>query len=201
MFFPKIILALSCSFFISTVNSQTLRDSLDLRRDLDSYQRVSMKLDIDSILAFMPPKMFTIAPKNRIKESLESTFINEDFTMGFDTLAYGAMLPLVKIGNQFCTMVNYNIRMSITFSGKPDSALVNILTEVFSEEYGADNVQIDPKNSARLNIKSPDKKMFALKEPGWDSWKFLEDTRADADSNQRKIMDMVIPKEVLDFFK
>jgi hypothetical protein len=203
MFLSRItLLVFSFLLFACEAKSQTRQDSLDLWRDMRAFHRVNQKLDYDSILNFMPPRFFAIAPKGLMKSALQNTFENENFRMGFDTMNYKSVLPLVKIGNQICTMVHYDTGISITFSEEQDSIFINMMTETFSAQYGAENVRVNPENRSKLEIRALDKKMFAFKEPEWDSWKFLEDKRGEGDdARQQKILDMVIPKEVLEYFK
>lgn len=201
MILPKITSLLVGLLFVFSANGQTTQDSLDLWRDMKTYYRVNRKLDYDSILNFMPPKFFTVAPKALMKNGLKSTFESAEFRMSFDTFAYGTVQPLVKFENVLGTMVNYEMAMSITFIGEQDSGYVEMMKEMMSEKYGEENVRVSPANSSKLDIYLPGKKMFALKEPEWDSWKFLEDKRADGDERQQKLLDMVIPKAMLEYFK
>lgn len=201
MTFRKITLVFWSLFIVFTARSQTKQDSLDLWRDLNAYQRVNSRLDYDSILGFMPPKLFTVVPKNMMKQVLKSTFEDKEFKMELGGMVYDSVLPVVKIGNQICTMVGYDVEASITFTGEQDSSFLEIMIGVFTTQYGAENVSVDSQNTSKFNIKMPDKWMFALNEPEWDSWKFLEDKRSDGNEHQQKLMDLVIPREVLDYYK
>jgi|GEM_PF-4049705 len=201
MVLPRITSVLAGLLFVFSSNGQTTQDSLDLWRDMKTYYLVNKKLDYDSILNFMPPKFFTIAPKTFMKNALKSTFENSDFRMGFDTFAYGVVQPLVKFETVLGTMVGYDMTLSITFTGEQDSGYVEMMKGIMSEKYGKENVRVSPTNDSKLEIKTPGKKMFALKEPEWDSWKFLEDKRAEGDERQKKMIETVIPKAMLEYFK
>ena len=201
MLLPKITLAFSCLLFVFAAQSQTRQDSLDLWRDMKTYYRVNKKLDYDSVLNFMPPKFFSVAPKNLMKEGLKKTFESDLFLVNFDTFNYKSVQPLVKFGNMLGTMVGYDIAMSITFTGEQDSSYIKMKKESMSAKYGEENVRVSLTNGTKLEIKTPGKKMFALKEPEWDSWKFLEDKRGSRDERQQKMLDVVIPKAMLDYFK
>jgi len=192
---------LSCLLFAFAAHSQTRQDSLDLWRDMKTYYKVNKKRDYDSILNFMPPKFFSIAPKALMKSGLKKTFESDLILMSFDTFSYTSVQPLVKFDTVLATMVGYDIALSMTFTGGQDSSYVEMIKESMSEKYGEANVRVSSTNSKKLEIKTPGIKMFALKEPKWDSWKFLEDKRAYGDERQQKMLDMVVPKAVLDYFK
>jgi len=191
----------SCLLFAFAAHSQTRQDSLDLWRDLKTYGRVNKKFDYDSVLNFMPPKFFSVAPKALMKNGLKRTFESDLFLMNFDTFIYTSVQPLIKFDTVLATMVGYDMALSITFTGEQDSSYAEMMKESMSEKYGEENVRVSSTNSKKLEIKTPGKKMFALKEPEWDSWKFLEDKRGYGDERQQKMLDMVIPKAVLDYFK
>lgn len=184
-----------------SLNAQTLGDSLELRRNLETYVRVSQALEYDSIVGFMPPKMFTLISRNDLTEVIKSAFETEEFKMGFGGMRLLDVQPLVNGSNRLFTMVGYEMHMSITFASEQDTSFITIIKEVFEAQYGKDNVRPDAENPARLNIFVPDKKMFALREPDWDSWKFFEDKRNQSDEQGETVIKMVIPQEVLDRFK
>lgn len=182
------------------LNAQTTGDSLELRRDMETYLRVCQALEYDSIVGFMPPKMFSLVSKGELKDMMQGAFESPEFKMSFGDMRFLSVQPVVKSSDRLFTMVGYEMDMAITFEGEQDSSFVNILRSVFEGQYGKENVRPDANNPARINIFIPNKKMFALREPGWDSWKFFEDKRNQTDEQGEKVMEMVIPQEVLERF-
>jgi hypothetical protein len=183
------------------LNAQTTGDSLELRRDLNTYMRVSQALEYDSIIGFMPPKMFGFVSKNDLKGLMQSAFETEEFKMEFGDMRFLDVKPIVKGSDLLFTMVDYEMSMSITFASEQDSSFKVMLQEVFEAQYGKENVRPDAANPARINIFVANKKMFAIREPDWDSWKFFEDKRNQTDAQGEQLLEAVIPKEVLDRFK
>ena len=83
-----------------------------------------------------------------------------------------------------------------------DTTMLGMVFFAMQLQFGSENVEKKPDNS--LFIKTPDKRMIAIKSPGHDSWKFIEDKRSSdlpGDDQTRQLVDMVIPKEVLDATK
>ena len=83
-----------------------------------------------------------------------------------------------------------------------DTTMLGMVYYAMGLQFGSENVERKPDNS--LYIKTPGKRMIAIKSPGHDSWKFIEDKRSSdlpGDSQTQELVDMVIPKEVLDATK
>ena len=57
-------------FFAQLAPAQTKQDAADLSRDLEVYRRVTLTLHYDSIIYFMPPAMFDLAPKEMLVEQI-----------------------------------------------------------------------------------------------------------------------------------
>lgn len=191
------LLLLACA-----ATAQTKQDSLDLRRDMNAYKRVSLNIDYDSLVFFMPPAMFAIVPKEDIKEQLRSAFENEIVKIGFDQFEYKNLTPVGKTGEHLYAIVPYDAAMTMTLTDTTDSATVGMVFLAMQMQFGSQNVEQRPDKS--MFIKTPDKQMIAIKSPGHDSWKFIEDKRkgeAPGDAQTQELVDRVIPKEVLDATK
>ena len=178
-----------------------MQDSLDMRRDMDAYYRVTLSLDYDSLLHFMPPATFDIAPKESIKEQLKEAFESEDIKIRFESFQYGQPSPVGKTGEHLYALLPYDAAMTMILS-ESDSTTLGMIFFAMQLQFGSGNVEQKPNNS--LYIKTPGKRMIAIKSPGHDSWKFIEDKRSSdlpGDSQTQELVDMVIPKEVLDATK
>ena len=58
--------------------AQSKQDKRELERDLQTYRRVSMRMDADSLMLFMPPKMLDMIPREQLKTQIEQAFANEE---------------------------------------------------------------------------------------------------------------------------
>jgi hypothetical protein len=184
--------------FATAACAQTRQDSLDMRRDMDAYYRVTLRLDYDSLLYFMPPATFDIAPKESIKEQLKEAFESEDIKIRFDAFQYGQPSSVGKTGEHLYALLPYDAAMTMVLADS-DTTMIGMVFYAMQLQFGSGNVEKKPDNS--LYIKTPNKRMIAIKSPGHDSWKFIEDKRSSdlpGDSQTQQLVDMVIPKEVLD---
>lgn len=187
---------------VTAAGAQTKQDSLDLRRDMAAYMRISFALDYDSLLFFMPPAIFDIAPKEAIKAQLQGAFENEIVKIAFEKFEYLQPTPVGKTGEHLYALIPYDAAMSMRLTESADTTAMGFIFMTMQVQFGSKNVERKPDNS--LYIKTPDKRMIAIKSPGHDSWKFIEDKRVGdlpGDDQTQQLVDMVIPKEVLDATK
>ncbi len=187
---------------VTAAGAQTKQDSLDLRRDMESYKRVSLNLHYDSLLFFMPPATFELAPKEAIKEQLQSAFENEVINIGFEKFDYQKPTSVGKAGEHLYALIPYDAALTMTAVDTSDAATNGMIFMAMQTQFGSANVKKMPNKS--LYITTPNKRMIAIKSPGHTSWKFIEDKRGGnlpGDEQTQGMVDMVIPKEVLDATK
>lgn len=186
----------------ASAGAQTKQDSLDLLRDMDTYQRVSLRIDYDSLLYFMPPETFDIVPKEDIKEQLRSAFESDRIKITFEDFKYLPLYKFGKTGDHLYAIVPYDAAITMTLADTSDTATVGMILMAMKVQFGSTNVTQNPDKS--MLIKTPGKHMIAVKSPGYSSWKFIEDKResgAPGDDEVQEFIDMVLPKEVLEATK
>ncbi|MCB0527600.1 MAG: hypothetical protein KDC65_03925 [Saprospiraceae bacterium] len=195
-------IALFCMMlFLTAARSQTKQDSLDLRKAMDSYRNASLKLDVDSLLHSIPPTLFTLISYEELKSVLAASFNNEVLEMSITSLDYRSVMPLVSIDSMLCTLVSYDAKIVMNLKETDDEDVYPLMIDYMKRKYGEDGVVIDPDNPGKITIDSNGKKMFALKDADWDSWKFMEDKRESEEVQERTLMKMVIPEAVLNHFE
>jgi hypothetical protein len=185
----------------ATTHAQTKQDSLDIRRDMNAYMRATLRLDYDSLLLFMPPATFGIAPKEEIKQQLREAFESEEIKIKFEHFEYGQPTPVGKTGEHLYAIIPYDAAMTMTIVDA-DSTTIGMVFFAMQLQFGSGNVERKPDNN--LFIKTPDKRMIAIKSPEHDTWKFIEDKRNSdlpGDNETQQLVDLVIPKEVLEATK
>ena len=186
----------------SSAGAQTRQDSLDLIRDLDIYRRISLRIDYDSLMFFMPPETFNIVPKEDLKEQLRSAFENEMLAIRFESFEYKPVSRVGKAGEHLFATVPYDAAMTMILADTSEAATVGMILMAMKVQFGSDNVTQNPDKS--MLIKTPEKQMIAIKSPNHNSWKFIEDKRvggAPGDEEVQQFIDMVLPKEVLEATK
>ena len=154
--------------------AQSKQDSLDMRQDMAQYYSATLNLQYDSLLYFMPPATFDIAPKESIKEQLKEAFESEEIKIRFVFFQYGLPTSVGKTGDHLYALIPYDAAMTMTMTDS-DTTMLGMVFYAMGLQFGSENVERKPDNS--LYIKTPNKRMLAIKSPGHDSWKFIEDKR------------------------
>ncbi|MBL7774590.1 MAG: hypothetical protein JNK89_01225 [Saprospiraceae bacterium] len=188
-------------FALAGLPAQTETDQQTLLRDLDTYRRVTMQLDYDSLLGFMPPKMLDMIPAEQLKVQLQQAFDNDELYITLDSMRYGAVPPAQKAGDFLCALVPYSGQMEMHFKENRDAAFLEIMVPLLNQQFGEGVTQIAGQDSSLyLKIALPSKNLIAFKGAGFDSWKFIEDKRSpDTPDGGREMMmlNMFVPEAVL----
>lgn len=188
---------------ITGLQAQSDQDKLDLQHDLEVYKQVSMQMDIDSLLTFMPPRMLTLVPKEQLKTQLAQAFDNEELYMVFDTMTIGAFSDIKKANEYLCTLVPYSGKMEMHFKEAKDSLFLELMIPMLEGQFaeGAIQIQNGTEDELFLSIDLQQKNMIAFKKEGFSSWKFIEDKRGpgvDPNDQQMMMIKMFVPAVVLD---
>lgn len=166
-----------------------------LASDLERYRQYSLQLNLDSLLAYMPPQMFEIIPKDTLAMVMRQSMINEYMRIDLTGFEYKGQPKIKKAGDYFWAHVPYDGAMKLRFNG--ESAMFVAVTLAMEANFGKKNVRdIGDKT---LEVFMPDKQMIAIKDPGLPNWSFIEDKRGVKGENaamQEYIFERVVPEEV-----
>ena len=186
-----------CGLCFSSALAQSKKElKTSLSRDLATYQRVTQRMNYDSIFYFMPPKMSDIIPADSLAATMQKAMDNEYMRMEMTGMRYGATPKIKKAGTYRWAYVDYNAGMNLHVKPNPDTAFTKMFIGMMKTQFGRDNVT--EKGNNLLEIALRDKQLLAFKGANDPHWYFIEDKRQAGQSlQQRAIMDMVVPEEVL----
>lgn len=188
-------LILYCSLFLLTtaVNAQSKKElSASLASALQTYQRVTLKPDLDSTLGFMPPKMFDIVPRDSMLAMMTNAMDNEHMRLEMTGMRYKGTPKIKKAGQYHWALVSYDGDMLMHMKG--ESAFNNVMTTMMKGQFGKENVQeIDPKT---LKVLLVNKTMIVFKDAAAPAWSFIEDKRKSGNKMQAVLYESVVPEEV-----
>lgn len=165
-----------------------------LERDLNTYRRVSLALNFDSIFQFLPPAMFEIVPRDSLKEMMLSMMENKDLSMIFTKLDYKGKHKVKKAGDHYYSLIQYDGGMDIKLKEEADETFITILKTVMKRQFGSDNVVAEGKSL--LHITMPDKQLIGFKTRDDQHWYFVEDKRASSKPSELIMMDSIVPEAV-----
>lgn len=150
-----------------------------LERRLAEFMQVNDQMDLDKVLDYTYPKLFTIVPRTQMLEALQNTFDNENVSVQLDSLSITNVYPVFKSENGSYAKVMYSMIMIMAFKENKEDSLTaekkkerdDFMLSTLSEQYGEGNVSIDPTTgSLKIKVVSP---MVAAKDQHAKKWNFV----------------------------
>jgi len=186
----KLLVTVIVMFITNTVFSQDLK-SLEL--ETNKMFKATSKMNYDEILDFTYPKLFDIISREQMKELLEMTFNNEDFTISFLQLDpnfdYG---PIKKIENKSLCMIKYNLGMAMQFNEVVDDETIEVMINTLKAQGESYNdVKFDKAKNTFL-IKGISTMIGVADEITDNKWKFIT-----YDKSKRQIAEMLLSDSIL----
>ncbi len=177
-----------------TVSLFSFSQDAALTARLNSFIKANDDMDLDLILDFTYPKVFTIAPREKLKEALEEGFNSEDVKVTLDSMQILKVFPAFTIGEGTFAKVKYSFNMFMTFKeseNKENQQEENeFMLSMMSETYGKDNVSFDPVLKAiKIKVNS---EMAAIKDEHTKEWCFMDLI------NNKAMNEIMLDKTILD---
>jgi hypothetical protein len=150
-------------------------------------------MDFDKMIGFLYPKIFTLAPMEEVRSSLEEAFTNEEMTIKMDSLKIVKIFPIFSIDTNKYAKITYSmiIRMTYKETGKDSSGMQSIL-EAVQSQYGKENAWLDPKGKSLMIFQKVD--MAAIIDDLSPEWTFIN-----LDENDPSL-EMLLSKDLLNRF-
>ncbi len=166
------LLFLFCLFF-STGNAQA---GTALQPRLDSFLKLTTLLDIERILDFTYPKLFTIVPREQMAELMKNTFDNGELKVVLDSLKQGKIYPPLTTEEGSFVKVDYSMIMRMHFTDMDDdstdySEKAGFIVGVLENKYGTGNALLDPLEN-RIDIRVHTA-LLAVRDSYSPQWTFL----------------------------
>src|SRR5258705_7391922 len=163
-----------------------------LRTRLDAFMKVTDEMNLEKIMDYTYPKLFTIVPRAQLLETIKESFENQEIKIELDSLRIDSLYPVFQLGKASYAKINYS--MVMLFHSKDTSTTKNGSLETMRQrlvsKYGEDNViPDDPMKTIRIRISSP---MVAVKDEYAKEWSFVNLNTED------EFINKLFDKEVLD---
>jgi len=167
-----------------------------LERRLAEFMQVNDEMDLNKVLDYTYPKLYTIVPRDQMLEVLQNTFDNENMSIRLDSLHINTIYPVFRLENGSYAKVIYSMSMGMAFKNNEDSLTAekkkerdDYMLSSLSEQYGTGNVHIDPvSGNLKIKMVSP---MVAVKDEYAKQWSFVNFKENDPITNR------LFSKEVL----
>lgn len=163
----------SALFILAAFNGFS-QDAASLKAGAQKVIDFTAKQDYNMLLDMTYPKIYDIAPRELMLESMKKTFEGND---GFRV----KMVPsppnfvfgeIKKIGNQSFAVINYDNAMQIIWDEALPAEEVDMYIGLFKENMKTDDVTYDAANKT-MNIKSKAKMVAVADELTKKEWRYL----------------------------
>ncbi len=192
-----IFIFLLTSLITNSSYGQMNKDEIKLT--FEKYFESVEQKENEKTLEYIYPKLFEIYPKNKMLDAMnkKKADTTTDITISNDSI--------INISETFelegikYALIKYSFKMTIKFSEtknetesseNEDFNKAELSYELLKEVYGEKNTIYNKENSTiYINVSN---EMFAIKNPSYNDWKFLENKE-----KMKPILEKLLPKKVL----
>lgn len=183
----------SCLLFLSVgwLSGQSAIDDSITER-LNQYFQATEAQDWDGVIDLLYPRLFELAPKEDMKQTLADMNGNGISLEMSDFEIKRISAPFEHEEERFAK-VDYSGQMRIKFTSEAYQTpeMIGTLTNNFKASYGPDQVRYESETGI-FHI-SVNKSMYAIAQSGTTEWYFIE-TEGEAE-----MMEQIIPAAVLEY--
>jgi len=116
--------------------------SLQVR--LDHFFQLNHLKDIDRVLDYTYPKLFTIVPREQMREVMKSTFDNDEMTVTMDSLKLVKTYPRLNTEEGSFVQMEYTMIMRMQFKltdSTDNPEQMETMTSLLTYKYGEGNAR------------------------------------------------------------
>ncbi len=169
------------------------QENAKLMERLEAMLKVTQLQDLEKIMDYTYPKLFTIATREQLVEALKSSFESDDFSCSFDSVKVNKIFPVFSIQQGQYTKIKHTMLMRMKFKTYEDSTLENMMLPLMKAQFGDTYVRLD-KGTKTLVILM-DSELVAIKDEFAKEWGFVN--YDDEDS----LVKLLFSKEVIEKLK
>ena len=170
--------------------SQFSKDSIELINRLQIFMQYNRELNFDKVMDYVYPKLFTIAPREKIKEAMEAAFQSDELVIKMDSIQIQKVYSVFAVDNNKYSKINYSMQILMKPVKIEDSLDMNMLLTIMQGQYGKENVRINEKTNTL--IVHQNLSMAAIKDKHSKEWTFINMKKEDP------LMGMLLEKPILD---
>ncbi len=182
--------------FVGAVIIGKAQEDTSLVNRLNTILSLTQVKDLEKVMDYTYPKLFTIAPKEAIIAAMKSAFESEDFNIELDSLKILKIFPIFKINDTSYVKVKHTMLMKMKYIKPYDSTQreeKEFMVSLMSQRFGEGNVRYDPVTNSLNIFMTPD--MVGIK-TGSTKWSF-----ANLNEDNPQMLNMLFGKQVLDKLK
>jgi hypothetical protein len=191
----RFYLLLVGSILVLSANAQSQTDA-DLKKRLNEYIAYTRQMNFEKLVDYVHPNLFKIIPKDQMVNAMRSVFENEMLNIAIDSFRVLKMSTDYNYQKSLYRKIDYFISMNLKINDSTvlkDTAKRSDFIEQMQTGFpGAAVGYVEKGNYLNIDTR---KVMFAVKDPNL-KWMFIG-----FEDKQRELMEQLIPKDVLSYFK
>jgi hypothetical protein len=186
----SIFLGLSFVVFGIIVNAQ---QDTSLMKRVNEMLKLTQLKDIEKVMDYTYPKLFTIAPKETLITAMKSAYDTEEFTIELDSVKIHTLFPVFVVNDTSYAKVKHTMLMKMKYKepyDTTDKESRDFMVSLMQEKFGAGNVRFDPLANSLNIFMIPDMVGIKTKTSIW--------TFANLDDDNPALLNMLFSKQVID---
>lgn len=175
------------------LNGYAQHPDSSFRVRLDSFFHLNHLQELDRVMDYTYPKLFTIVSREQMLGIMKNTFDNEEMTITLDSLKLTKTWPMLSTPEGSFVQMEYTMimRMQLKQMDSTDTPeKMGTVSSLMEMKYGAGNARYDSLlKQIVINVRSP---LLAIKDelsPQWTFMNFLKD---------EPITPMLLSRDILD---
>lgn len=106
-----------------------------LEKRLKDFLAFNDSMQIEKVLEYTYPKLYTLVPKKQMLEVMQQAFNNEQMTISMDSLKAEKIHPVFTMGGGSYAKIDYSLKMTMQFKDKTTNTkdMVDIMKAQFAE--------------------------------------------------------------------
>ena len=191
----KIVFALVI-VFSGVIQCEAQHDTAMTNR-LAAVLQYTQQMNLEKIMDYTYPKLFTIATRKQMLEALKSSFESEEFSTTLDSVKMVKIFPSFTMNGESYAKIKHTMIMRMKFKGPADTSETGdrvFMAGLMEQQFGEGNVRYDSIGDAIvINVLAD---LLAIKSKEDSLWYFVNFNEDDA-----YVLNLLFSKEVLDKLK
>jgi len=186
---------LSLLFLVFGIIGKAQQDTSLVNR-VNQMLNLTQVKDLEKVMDFTYPKLFTIAPRKALIEVMKNTYETDEYIIELDSVNVVTIFPVFKINDTSYAKVKHTMLMKMKYKEPYDTAdkeSKDLMVSLMQQKFGEGNVRFDPIANSLNIFMVPDMVGIKTKSSNWTFANLNEDNPA--------MLNMLFSKQVLNKLK
>jgi len=188
-------ISLSLLFLVFGIIGNAQQDTSLVNR-VNKMLKLTQVKDLEKVMDFTYPKLFTIAPREALIELMKNTYETDEYIIELDSVNVVTIFPIFKINDTSYAKVKHTMLMKMKYKEPYDTAdkeNKELMVSLMQRKFGEGNVRFDPIANSMNIFMIPDMVGIKTRSSNWTFANLNEDNPA--------MLNMLFSKQVLNKLK